>query len=336
MKDRAHQAGNGSAPSGGLAALVSESVAPSFRQSFPPETCAKVVVLAGLFAWLNFWQFRVLFRTWIVDANWSHGFLIPLFSVYFLYSRRDELFAAPRRTCLWGLPILLAGIVQVLVGVYPLQNYWISHLGMVPMILGLVLYLAGPAVVRVTWLPIVFLIFAMPISTSLYGQVALPLQNLAAAASKVVLRVFGVTVSVKGSSLDLVSVSGVRRPLTVAEACSGMRMLMAFLALGVATAYLDDRPNWQRVILVLMGVPIAVFCNIGRVLITSTMFYLDHPELGQDFMHSFTGMLMLAPAMLMLWGLSWLLRHLFVEAEDEPDEPDQSGGQAAGTESATT
>jgi exosortase len=314
--------------SGSLAEMVAESSGPSFRQSFPVGTCAKIAILAGLFAWLNFWQFRILVREW-EDPNWSHGFLIPLFSIYFLYSRRHELFATPRRVCLWGLPIMIAGIFQVLIGVYPIQNYWISHLGMIPILFGLVLYLAGPKIIRLIWLPIVFLAFAMPIPGTLYSRIALPLQNLAAAASQVILRLSGVSIVVKQSSLTLISVTGVERHLTVAEACSGMRMLMAFLALGVAMAYLDERPVWQRVTLVIMGVPIAVLCNVIRVLITSTMFVWDRPELGQDFMHSFTGMLMLAPALLMLWGLGRLLGSLFVEEEEEDEDKAQNGPMIA-------
>jgi len=317
MSDNSRHDVAGTGRSGSLAAMVTESSAPGWRQSFPPQTCAKILVLGGLFAWLNSWQFRILLRTWVDDGNWSHGFLIPLFSLYFLYSRREELFAARRRVSLLGLPILIAGILLVLVGVYPIQNYWTSHVGMLPILLGLVLYLGGPAALRVTWLPIVFLVFAMPIPGTLYGRIALPLQNFAAAASQLILKVCGVRIVVSHSSLTLLSLTGVERQLTVAEACSGMRMLMAFLALGVAMAYLDDRPSWQRVTLVVMGIPIAVLCNVIRVIITSSMYVWDRPELGQDFMHSFTGMLMLAPALLMLWGLSWLLRGLFVEEDEE-------------------
>jgi len=330
MSDRPHQDVRGRQRPGSLAEMVSEVSGPTFRQSFPPGTCAKVLVLAGLFLWLNAWQFPILLARW-AEADWSHGFLIPLFSLYFLYSRRQELFQAPRRVCLWGLAILIAGILQVLLGVYPIQNHWLSHLGMIPILIGLVLYLAGPATIRVTWLPIAFLAFAMPMPGTLYSRIALPLQNLAASASYVILKLCGVVVVVKQSALTLLSVTGVERPLTVAEACSGMRMLMAFLALGVAMAYLDERPVWQRVTLVIMGAPIAILCNVIRVVTTSTMYVWDRPELGQKFMHSFTGMLMLAPALLMLWGLSRLLQSLFVEEEDE-----EAGGGPAVAEGAET
>jgi len=326
MTDESHQDVRKAGRSGSLAEMVSEAPEAAFGQSFPLGACAKVLVLAGLFVWLNFWQFGILARTWFDDPNWSHGFLIPLFSLFFLYSRRHDLIEARRRVCLWGLPLLIVGIFQVLVGVYPIQNHWFSHLGMIPILIGLVLYLAGPTILRITWLPIAFLVFAMPIPGTLYGRIALPLQNLAASTSQIILRLCGVVVAVKQSALTLLSVTGIERPLTVAEACSGMRMLMAFLALGVAMAYLDERPVWQRVILVVMGIPIAILCNMMRVIITSTMYVWDRPELGQDFMHSFTGMLMLVPALLMLGALSWLLRALFVE--DEEGEPQAGGGPA--------
>jgi exosortase len=328
MADRTGNDAAGKPVAGSLAAMVTEAAVPTFAQSFPPATCVKALVLAGLFVWLNWWQFQVLVGSW-EDPNWSHGFLIPLFSLYLLYARREELLAAPRKACLWGMPILLWGIFQVLVGVYPIQNLWISHLGLIPILFGLVLYLGGRRIIRVTWLPIVFLIFAMPISENLYGQIARPLQNLAASASQIILRTCGVQIAVKESSLTIVALNGRIHALTVAEACSGMRMLVAFLALGVAMAYLDDRPVWQRVTLVVMAVPIAILCNVIRVIITGTMFVLDKPDLGKGFMHTFTGILMLPPALLMLWGLSWLLQALFVDEDEDKDKDDQPAAQGA-------
>lgn len=303
-----------------LAEMVAESAAPALADSFPPQTCLKAAVVAALLVWLNFWQLRVLTARWMDDPNWSHGFLIPLFSLYLLYARRAELLGAKRRSCLWGLPIMLLGLLQVPAGTFYFRNNWFSHLGLIVLLFGTVLYLAGPAVIRVVWLPIVFLVFAMPLPDYVYSRIALPLQNLAAAASRVVLGLF-MTINSKESSLVLISRTGVERPLQVAEACAGIRLLVAFLALGVAMAYLDERPLWQRAVLVVMGGPIAIVCNVLRVTITCAMNWLDRPQLGEGFMHDFTGMLMLAPALLMLGALSWLLRRLFVEEDADDDRP---------------
>jgi exosortase len=166
----------------------------------------------------------------------------------------------------------------------------------------------------------------------LYSQIALPLQNLAAKLSTVALRVMGSQIEVSASALTITSLAGQVHHLTVAEACSGVRSLMAFLALGVAWAYLEQRPIWQRVVLVLFAAPIAIFCNVIRVTTTCSMFVLDKPEMGQSFMHEVTGIVMLAPALAMFWGLSKLLEHLFVEVEVEDEQdgqrPSAEGGQA--------
>jgi len=306
--------------------MVQTPEVPTFGEAFPPATLVKVGVLACLLVLLHFRQISWLVRRWS-DPNWTHGYLIPLFSLYLLYSRRADLYAAPRRVCRPGLAVMLLFLLTCFLGILWIRNYWISQLSMVGMLFGLVLYLGGPGVVRVTWLPIVFLVFAMPVPSNLYARMALPLQNLAASGAVLILRVLGVDISSASSMLSLISRSGVERKLTVAEACSGMRLLMAFLALGVAMAYLDDKPIWQRLILVLAAVPIAIFCNVIRVAITCWTYYIDEEEFGQRFMHTFTGMLMLIPAFGLLWVLAWVLRHLVVEeAEEEPP-------QAAGTSS---
>lgn len=333
MSDNSHPGAGGGPPAASLAEMVSDSSAPPLRQSFSAETCTKIFVLGGLFVAMNLWQFTdYLLPKWRNDPNWSHGFLIPLFSLYLLYSSRHAWLTARRRGSAWGLLILIAGVIVTLVGVYPVQMAWASHMGMIVALFGLVWYTAGAGVIRATWLPILFLVFAMPIPEGLYGRIALPLQEIAAAGAEAFMRLIGANVHLieNSSTLEVVSVSQRRYMLTVAEACAGMRLLMAFMALGVAMAYLDEKPIWQRVTLVIMGVPIAVLCNVIRVIITCWMYLIDEESMGKGFMHEFTGLVMLIPALLMLLGLSMLLRRLVVE--EDSDESDESGKLGAGAE----
>jgi len=292
-------------------------------RGFTRATVAKVGVLTALFLAANYWQLPILARTWWSDFNWNHGFVFPLFSLFLLYSRYDDLRQAPRRVCLAGLPVMIVAILVTVLAFYPVQTYWFAHLGMILLLGGLVLYLAGPAILRVTALPIAFLAFAMPWPKRLYQAVALPLQELAAWVTTILLRLFGVVIQLRASTLRIQSLSGRWHELTVAEACSGVRALMAFLALGVAMAYLEDRPAWQRVVIILLGVPIAIACNCIRVAITCTMYVLDRPDLGRDFMEAFVGMLLLIPAFFMYWGVGGLLRRLFVEVEEPPTPADE-------------
>ena len=300
-------------PAGRLADMVGGPDDTGGQPAISRETVVKIAVLAGLWCALNFWQFRLLGGAWLNDLNWSHGFIIPLFSLFLLYNRRRELLAARQRVCVWALPLMILALLAQMVSFHPIGNHWLCQLSMVAVLFFLVLYLAGPEVIGLTWLPIWYLALAMPLPQHYYTRIALPLQEIAAVGSAGILRIFGVSIEVTASHLKLISTSGIPRELTVAEACSGMRSLMAYVALGIAWAYLEERALWQRVILVLAIVPVAVFCNVIRVTITCGAYALDRPELGRDFMHTFTGMLMLAPALALFLLLSWTLKHLFVE-----------------------
>ncbi len=101
--------------------------------------------------------------------------------------------------------------------------------------------------------------------------------------------------------------------LDVAEACSGMRLLMAFLALGVAMAYLHYRPLWQRIILLIGIIPIAIFCNIVRVTITGFIYVLIHPKYTQGIYHDALGMAMLPLAFCLYGLLAWFMSSLFID-----------------------
>jgi exosortase len=101
--------------------------------------------------------------------------------------------------------------------------------------------------------------------------------------------------------------------LNVAEACSGMRLLTAFVALGVAMAYLHYRPFWQRIILLASTIPIAIFCNIVRVTATGFIYVLIHPKYTQGIYHDMLGIAMLPLAFGLYGLLAWFMSILFVE-----------------------
>lgn len=293
----------------------------------PRYSWIKVVVI-GLLLCAFYWSdLTKLVRGWLSDANWSHGFIIPLFSLYLLYNWRGKFFAAHRRVCLWGLMIVLLGLLVKVYGAVVFPNNWIQQLTIPVMIFGAVLYLCGPRMAAITFVPIFFLTLAMPFPDNLYQRISLPLQNFAAKMSAMILSGCGVVVKVTSSHLEIVSTSGQIQELTVAEACSGVRSLMAFVALGVAMAFVEERAFWQRMVIVLAGIPIAIFVNVLRVTATASMFYYDKPQLGKDFMHHAMGMVLLIPALLLLLLLSTLLNKMYIE-EDE-DEHDETNSDAS-------
>jgi exosortase len=145
------------------------------------------------------------------------------------------------------------------------------------------------------------------------------MRQWAATAATVMLNLFPkLEATTSGVIIDIIYKGHRLEPeLDVAEACSGMRLLMAFFALGVAMAYLHYRPIWQRLILLASTIPIAILCNIVRVTVTGFIYVLGDPQYAQGIYHDLLGMAMLPLAFGLYGLLAWFMSNLFVEATEE-------------------
>ena len=101
----------------------------------------------------------------------------------------------------------------------------------------------------------------LPLPTSVNGLIALPLQRIAATGSYFLLQLSGFWVIQQGNVLQLTTPFGTR-PLDVALACSGLKMLMTLAATVTATIMLLPLPMWKRIVLLVSAVPIALISNI--------------------------------------------------------------------------
>jgi len=106
-----------------------------------------------------------------------------------------------------------------------------------------------------------------------------------------------------------------------------MRSLMAFVALGLAMAYFAPRPAWHRVAMAVLVVPVALFCNILRVVITGGFQMYGHPNLAAGTPHTILGLFLFGLGFVIYLGVLWVLDHLFLE---EPDGPEGSEALQAG------
>jgi exosortase len=193
-------------------------------------------------------------------------------------------------------------------------------LSLVLAIFGIVLYLGGPGVIRGAWLPIFFLALAVPIPDSIYVKLTMPLRLLTTRASAILLSAIpGLELEVQGVLIDY-AFRNTTGSLNVEEACSGMRLMMAFVTLGIATAYLGDRPAWQRLLMAAACIPIAVLCNVIRVTLTGVLTVFQMGDFAQGTPHELLGLAMLPIALAMFAATSWVLKHLFVE------EPERAAG----------
>ena len=304
---------------------------------FTPSAVWKMALLALVFLGLHYEHLRKLVHVWWTEPDWSHGFIIPLFSLYFLASNYQRLLKARIKPAYTGLVLVLIGLAMELTALRLRFDYGFYG-GMIIVLFGIVLWLCGWQVIKVVWLPILFLVFAVNVPEMKYREVAYESQQFAARSSVLVLRAMGVEAAMAGASgqaetvISLWDTNGETHQLNVEEACSGMRLLMAFGALAVAISYLSDRAAWQRIVLIVFAFPIAILCNLLRVVITGYLYYLGYPEYARGIFHTFTGLLMLVPAGLMYFGLAKLMDLLVVEDYSVPESsppPDQSPAPAA-------
>lgn len=260
-------------------------------------------------------------RVWTHDASWSHGFLIPFFSLYLVNQRKQALRSLERiRPCYWGLALLVAFIAIYMFNLVSPSGYaYFRSVAMVGALGAIVLVLGGWAVLRLTWLPVMYLMFAVPLPQRYYVSLTLPMRQLAASVAAALLNLHGsVQTSVNSVVIDVIYQGRPVEPsLNVAQACSGMRLLMAFVALGVAMAYVHARPMWQRVVLVISTIPIALLCNIVRVTVTGILYVFVDPKYTQGIYHDALGIAMLPLALGLYSGMAWFMESLFVDDNHE-------------------
>jgi len=278
----------------------------------------KIFIIAVLFYWLFHNEISRIVNQW-ADPSWSHGFLIPAFSLYFLNQHKKEILTLQTRPNYLGLFLMIFGIVFYPLNIVNPAGYgYFRPLGMIATLGAIVLFLGGWKLIKYSWLPIAYLVFAVPLPQRLYVAFTMPMQKLAAFVASLLLDIVkGMEATANGVVIDVFFNGQHMEPsLNVAEACSGMRLLMAFLALGVAMAYLHYRPIWQRLVLLSSTIPIAVLCNIVRVTVTGFIYILWEPRYAQGLYHDLLGMLMLPLAFGLYGFLAWFMSRLFLDERE--------------------
>jgi exosortase len=282
----------------------------------------KTAIIAGLTYWFFYNQIYSIVHKWINEPSWSHGFLIPLFSLYFINQHKDELLSLKPRTNYLGLACLIFCILFFFANRNYIHIGYLNSLLIIFTIGSVVLFLGGWKLLKYTWLPIGYLFFAIPLPSYYYSKITIPMRIFAAQIAEALLNIIPeLQATSSGVVIDVIYKGKALEPsLDVAEACSGMRLLMAFLALGVAMAYLHKRPVIHRIVLLMSTVPIAIFCNVVRVTVTC-FIYLWNAEYAKGIYHDMLGMLMLPLAFGLYGGLAWFMSNLFVTpVKEEPTE----------------
>jgi exosortase len=262
--------------------------------------------LAGCLVWSYWPTILDISERWSHDPSYSHGFLVPLFALYLVWLKRDSLKQVTPTPAIWGLGLIALATGMRLAGAY-VHFVWFDQLSLVPCIAGMVWLLAGTRVLRLTWTALAFLIFAIPLPHSLAHALSGPMQSFATHSSTFFLQAMGRPALAEGNVILLNDVE-----LGIVEACSGLRMLVVFFALSTGVALLIRKPLWEKVLVGLSAIPIALITNILRITVTGVLHDTVGSDLANAVFHDLAGWLMM-PIGLAFLGLELLLlRHLLI------------------------
>ena len=225
-----------------------------------------------------------LVKQWYNDADYSHGFLVPLLSAYLIWQRRDKLVEIARKPSNWGLLVVLGSLGMLFLGSLGAELY-LSRTSIIGMICGLIVYFSGWRLLRAMAFPLVFLLFAIPIPALIYNEIVFPLQFIASRFATSCLETLNLFPIMREGNVLIMP--GMR--LEVVEACSGIRSLMSLLALAAGYGYLAEKSIPVRWFLFLAMVPLAIISNGTRVMITALMTNYIGPQAAEGFMHEFSG-----------------------------------------------
>ena len=281
---------------------------------------APLVALVGCLSWALWPVLVAMAERWSSDPRYAHGYLVPMFSLALLWMRRDQILSASLRPSNWGVVLVAGGAAIQLLGGYFRQGS-IEGFSLLPYLRRGRSDAGGWPALRWSLPSIMFLFFMIALPWRIEKLLGPPLQSLATLASTRTLQTLGFTAFSEGNVIQL---NGAR--IGVMDACSGLSMLITFVALSTGMALVVNRPLLDRIVLVLSAIPVALIANIARITLTGILHETVGGPVADHFYHDLAGWVMIVFALLLYWGEIWLLSHMLIEAEHVPFWPAQSTG----------
>jgi exosortase len=283
-----------------------------------PAHAAMFTLLGGAFVLVFFrWMLKQHHFSSKYVEDWGHAWFVPLIAGFLIWQSRHALMQKAREVFWPGLLPVVVGMACYFFFIIVVPNHMLQGASMILTVFGLVLMLFGPGMMTVLFPAVAYLGFAVTISQQIMTKATFGLKLIASSGAGLTLEVLG---SVFNFDVErngnIITVGGM--PMDVADACSGMRTVVAFLALGAAVALIACPHWWQRVWLMMLAIPIAIGLNIVRVVVLGMLMLWD-PELSTGEAHTMIGTLLLVPGLGAFLLVVWALNRAVV---------DESGGAA--------
>ncbi len=273
-----------------------------------PRNIAAIVAVVALVVLVYHQMFVALWRTWATNPNYSHGYLIPPVVAFLLWRERRRYLAAREHGSTFGLVLialaLLGHVVSMRAGVFMTQGY-----SLVLLLFGLSIFFYGRRATRTVWFPLGYLVLMLPMPPYLMNVIAFRLKVFAASAGSGIAVRLGIPLVRSGMTIHIPAGS-----LRIADPCSGLRSLIALVALGALFAYLTRGKAWKRVVLFASAVPLAVLANVIRISVLCVVANVWGIDAALGFFHDFSGLLLF---MIAFVGLATVRKLLKCETEEE-------------------
>ncbi|PKN43366.1 MAG: hypothetical protein CVU60_03145 [Deltaproteobacteria bacterium HGW-Deltaproteobacteria-18] len=157
-------------------------------------------------------------------------------------------------------------------------------------------FLVGNGGLRALRMPIIVALFAIPLPPFLYNTISFQLRLLSSALAERMLRLVGVPVFREGNIIDLGLIT-----LDVVDACSGLRYLFPALLMALLVGWMFLTRNRLRLALLLLAIPVSIFANAFRIMLTGVLARLIGPSVAEGFFHDFSGWLVYVVALVVLF-----------------------------------
>ena len=286
---------------------------PDSPTPLPRQAAVTLALGFAALAWAFYPTLAFLVDKWVDDPQYSHGFLVPLFSLYLVRRARAEGrfgVSAPR-------PVLALVLLAASSAARVLAGGWMFHqldcLAMLASIAALTLAAGGRRLLASCAPAIGFLIFMVPLPYELEKNVGGPLKKFATNASTYLLQTIGQPAIAEGNRILIDDVT-----LGVVDACSGLKMLVTFSAFAAGAVLTLGRSRFENALVVLGVVPIAVAANVLRVTATGVAFTIFGDTKTSHGLHDFFGYLMMPLGLGMLGLQLWCLARLVEPAAEKP------------------
>lgn len=268
-----------------------------------------LVLLAGLAALYVPTLIDFMQGPWRGDRN-SHGPIVLALSVWFFYFQakriQEQQLNLPRVPApLWGCLLMAVGLLSYVLG--RSQALPMFELGsLIPLLIGVALLFFGRRITGRFWFAFFLLFFAIPMPASVVDTLTQPMKLAVSISTVELLHTLGYPVARSGVIINIGSYQ-----LLVADACAGLNSLFTLEALGLLYMNVMRHESvFRNITLATLIVPISFSANVTRVMILSLLTYYFGDDVGQGFLHEFSGMVLFLTALFLIFATDGALRAL--------------------------